>query len=87
MVALIDELERAGLAQRRPHLTDRRAREVVITPKGRRVLKRARGMAAQVEDEVLRGLSATERRELLTLLRRALVSAPAQSPWSTEEGD
>jgi DNA-binding MarR family transcriptional regulator len=87
MVALIDELERAGLAQRRPHPTDRRAREVIITPKGRRVLKRGRGMAAQVEDEVLRGLSATERRELLTLLRRALESAPAQSPWSTEEGD
>jgi DNA-binding MarR family transcriptional regulator len=87
MVALIDELERAGLAQRRAHPTDRRAREVTITPKGRRVLKRARGMAAQVEDEVLRGLSAAERRELLTLLRRALQSAPAQSPWSTAEGD
>src|SRR3954469_22897037 len=28
MVALIDELERAGLAKRRPHPTDRRARAV-----------------------------------------------------------
>src|SRR5215203_2953885 len=34
MVALIDKLERAGLARRRPHPTDRRAREVAITPKG-----------------------------------------------------
>jgi DNA-binding MarR family transcriptional regulator len=87
MVALIDELERAGLAKRRPHPTDRRAREVSITPKGRRVLERARRMAAEVEDEVLRGLTAAQRRELLTLLRRALDSAPSQSLWSTAEGD
>ena len=53
MVSLIDELETAGLAKRRPHPTDRRAREVVITPKGRRLLERARRMATQVEDEVL----------------------------------
>jgi hypothetical protein len=44
-------------------------------------------MASQVEDEVLQGLTATERRQLLTLLRRALSSAPPQSLWSTEEGD
>jgi DNA-binding MarR family transcriptional regulator len=87
MVALIDDLERAGLAQRRPHPTDRRARVVAITPKGRRALERARGLADQVEDEVLRGLSAPERRELLGLLRRALDTAPSQSPWRAEEGD
>src|SRR3954453_12935506 len=72
MVALIDQLEGAGLAKRRPSLTDRRAREVTITPKGRRVLERGRRPAARVEDEVLRGLSAAERRRLLELLRRAL---------------
>ena len=87
MVALIDELEAAGLAKRRPHPTDRRAREVVITPKGRRLLERGRQMALQVEDEVLGGLNAAERRQLLRLLRRALDSAPPQSLWSAEEGD
>jgi DNA-binding MarR family transcriptional regulator len=87
MVSLIDELESAGLAKRRAHPTDRRAREVAITPKGRRLLERGRRMATQVEDEVLRGLTATERRELLTLLRRALSSAPPQSLWRAEEGD
>src|SRR3712207_3222114 len=50
MVALVDELERAGLAKRRPHARDRRAREVLITPKGRRTLERARGLAEAVED-------------------------------------
>jgi DNA-binding MarR family transcriptional regulator len=87
MVALIDQLESAGLAKRRPSATDRRARQVEITPKGRRLLQRARRMVAQVEDEVLAGLTAEERRELEALLRRALDSAPTQPLWSSEEGD
>jgi DNA-binding MarR family transcriptional regulator len=87
MVSLIDQLESAGLAKRRPSATDRRAREIAITPKGRRLLQRARRMISQVEDEVLAGLTAEERRELETLLRRALDSAPTQPLWSSEEGD
>src|SRR5262245_24756693 len=87
MVALIDELESAGLAKRRPHPRDRRARQVSITPKGRRLLERARKVALDAEDEVLRGLSAAQRRELLRLLRRALSSAPPQPLWSAAEGD
>jgi MarR family transcriptional regulator, lower aerobic nicotinate degradation pathway regulator len=87
MVSLIDQLETAGLAKRRPRPTDRRAREVAITPKGRRVLKQARELAMQAEDDVLHGLSEGERRRLLALLRRALDSAPPQSLWTTQEGD
>jgi DNA-binding MarR family transcriptional regulator len=85
MVSLIDELESAGLASRRPSAKDRRAREIAITPKGRRLLKRARGLIAQAENEVLGGLNAEERRVLEALLRRALDSAPAQPLWSSEE--
>jgi DNA-binding MarR family transcriptional regulator len=87
MVSLIDQLESAGLARRRPSATDRRAREIGITPKGQRLLQRARGLISQVEDNVLAGLTAGERQELLTLLRRALHSAPAQPLWSSDEGD
>jgi MarR family transcriptional regulator, transcriptional regulator for hemolysin len=87
MVLLIDQLESADLARRRPSPTDRRARQVAITPKGRRLLERARQLIAQVEEEVLAGLTAAERRELLELLRRALESAPAQPLWSSAEGD
>jgi DNA-binding MarR family transcriptional regulator len=61
--------------------------EIVITPKGRRVLEQVRGLALRAEDEVLRGLDAAERRQLLALLRRALGSAPTQSLWTAEEGD
>ena len=87
MVSLIDELESEGLAERRPSPTDRRAREVVLTAKGRRLRERGRRMATQVDDEVLRGLTAGERRQLERLLRRALDSAPAQSLWRAEEED
>jgi len=85
MVALVDELEGAGLAKRRPHPQDRRAREVLITPKGRRTLTRARELAAEVEGEVLHGLSPTERRELVALLRKAFAAVPPQPPWSSAE--
>jgi MarR family transcriptional regulator, lower aerobic nicotinate degradation pathway regulator len=87
MVSLIDQLEDAGLARRRPRPTDRRAREVAITPKGARVLEQARRLAVEVEDDVLRGLNGAERRRLLSLLRRALGAAPPQSLWRAEEGD
>ena len=87
MVKLINELESAGLAERRRRPGDRRAWEVTITPKGRRTLERARRLVTQVVDEVLGGLTATDRDQLLVLLRRALVSAPPQPPWRPEEGD
>jgi DNA-binding MarR family transcriptional regulator len=87
MVSLVDQLESAGLAKRRFHPKDRRAREVLITPEGRRTLKRARELAEEVEGDVLQGLSPAERRQLVTLLRKAFVAAPPQPPWSSEEGD
>ena len=85
MVSLIDQLENAGLAKRRPSATDRRARQIAITPKGRRRLQRARALISGVEDDVLAGLTAQQRHELMTLLRRALASAPAQPLWSSDE--
>ena len=87
MVTLIDQLESAGLANRRASATDRRAREIAITPRGRRLLQRSRRMISETEDEVLAGLTAEERSELVSLLRRALESAPAQPLWTAREGD
>jgi DNA-binding MarR family transcriptional regulator len=87
MVTLIDELESAGLAERRRRPSDRRAWEIALTAKGRRTLARARRLVEQVEEEVLNGLAPAERRQLVALLRRALTGAPPQPPWSSEEGD
>jgi DNA-binding MarR family transcriptional regulator len=87
MVSLVDKLERGGLAERQPHPKDRRAREVLITPRGRQTLKRARELAEEVESEVLQGLTPAERRQLVLLLRKAFATAPPQPPWSSEEGE
>jgi DNA-binding MarR family transcriptional regulator len=59
----------------------------MITPKGSRLLERARSAALGVEDDVLRGLSADERRELRELLQRALGDAPPQPAWQAAEED
>jgi DNA-binding MarR family transcriptional regulator len=87
MVALVDQLEGSGLAERRARAQDRRAREVLITPMGRHTLRRARQLAEQVEGNVLQGLSPVERRRLVVLLRKALAAAPPQPAWSADEGD
>ncbi|MGH2871290.1 MAG: MarR family winged helix-turn-helix transcriptional regulator [Solirubrobacteraceae bacterium] len=87
MVKLINELEEAGLAERRRRPNDRRAWEVKITPSGRHTLKRAQQLASAVEDEILGGLTAADRRQLLALLRRALATAPPQPAWRADEGD
>lgn len=85
MVALIDELESAGLAKRRPRPHDRRAREVVLTSKGRQTAERGRALAREVEDTVLQGLTSEERRQLMRLLRKTLSSAPPQPLWRSDE--
>jgi hypothetical protein len=38
-----------------------------------------------VERDLLRGLTASERRQLLSLLRRALSTAPPQPLWRADE--
>jgi DNA-binding MarR family transcriptional regulator len=42
MTRIVDGLERAGLARRRPHPGDRRASIVAATAKGRRLMERGR---------------------------------------------
>lgn len=85
MVKLINDLERAGLAERSRRPGDRRAWRLSITPHGRRTLDEARRVAGHVEDQVLAGLNPSERQQLLGLLRQALSSAPPQPPWRVEE--
>ena len=58
-----------------------------LEPRALAVARRRVGLAGQVEDEVLQGLTAAERRQLLGLLRQALRSAPPQALWRAEEGD
>jgi DNA-binding MarR family transcriptional regulator len=70
MVAVLDELERRGLAERRPHPSDRRKHAVHLTAKGKRTLTRAREIATRFADDLLEPLDAGERETLRLLLRK-----------------
>jgi DNA-binding MarR family transcriptional regulator len=70
MVAVIDELEARGLAERRPDPADRRARQVFLTDQGEQALERIRGLAAGLQREFFGALTAEERKTLHALLRK-----------------
>lgn len=70
MVALVDDLERKGLIERRAHPADRRAYAVALTDAGRALLASAFQAAFSVERDVCSGLSPDERTQLLGLLRK-----------------
>jgi DNA-binding MarR family transcriptional regulator len=70
MVAVIDELEERGLAERRQHPSDRRKHAVHLTAKGKRTLTRAREVAMKMIEELLSPLDEDERETLRLLLRK-----------------
>jgi MarR family transcriptional regulator, transcriptional regulator for hemolysin len=70
MVVTVDELEAAGLAERRPSSTDRRARVIVVTEAGMRSLKAADKVLDRVRDDVLSVLEPEERQVFLGALSR-----------------
>src|SRR3954454_1877954 len=70
MVAVIDELEAGGLAERRAHPDDRRKRAVYLTPKGRKTLQRARPAAMDTARELFSPLDSDELETLRLLLRK-----------------
>jgi DNA-binding MarR family transcriptional regulator len=80
MVVTVDELERAGYAERRASLTDRRARVISVTDAGKEVLAKAEAIVARVYGDVLSGLPADQRdtfiSSLVTLVEGRL-STPA----------
>jgi DNA-binding MarR family transcriptional regulator len=81
MVSTLDELESAGLVERRRNPEDRRAHLVSLTPKGRHSLKRGRQLAGQAQEELLAPLTGDERIALHDfLLRIAMASDDARVP-------
>lgn len=57
MVSTVDELEKRGLAERRPSATDRRARIIAVTEKGRLVAEEGQRIVDRVHAEALAGLA------------------------------
>lgn len=56
MVSTVDELERLGLAERRPSATDRRARIITVTERGRLAAAEGQRIADRVHASALAGV-------------------------------
>lgn len=70
MVAVLDELERRGFAERRADPSDRRKRSIHLTAEGRAQLQRMRTVARKVGEQSFAALSEEERATLHHLLRK-----------------
>jgi DNA-binding MarR family transcriptional regulator len=69
-VALMDELERRGLAERLRSDADRRANALQLTPAGEALLARARATQAEQEAAIRDRIGEAERRRLIETLQR-----------------
>jgi DNA-binding MarR family transcriptional regulator len=79
MVALVDDLEKRGFVERRPHPADRRAHALHLTAKGKQLLRDAFEVAFSLEAALCQDLNQTERKQLLALLGK-LTSRDPQRP-------
>jgi DNA-binding MarR family transcriptional regulator len=70
MVVTIDELERSGLAERRPSPDDRRARIIRVTAAGKRKVAQAEQVKERVQAEVLAELPTEDRAALIEALSK-----------------
>jgi DNA-binding MarR family transcriptional regulator len=83
MVVTIDALVKAGLAERRPSSTDRRARIIAVTEKGAQVARRSQEIVDSVHRAALNALPEDEGEVLVRALNRLVVghlAAPVEAP-------
>ncbi|MFB9207432.1 MarR family winged helix-turn-helix transcriptional regulator [Nonomuraea spiralis] len=83
MVVTVDALEKAGLAERRPSSTDRRARIIAVTEKGTEVARRSQEIVDGVHTAALGSLPDKEREALVRALNRLVtghLETPAEAP-------
>lgn len=76
VTSIVDGLEQAGVAERRPHPSDRRIKTVVLTDRGAEVLNRVNAML-DVVPAAFDVLSSEEQAQLRDLLGRVLAAANA----------
>ena len=79
MVVTMDKLERAGLAERRPSATDRRARIVAVTPAGEKLLAAGQKVVDRAHVDMLAALPEADR-EVFVRCMSALVGERLARP-------
>jgi DNA-binding MarR family transcriptional regulator len=77
MTYLLDDLQKAGLVERRPDPADRRARRVELTGPGRERLCALVAELREAEERLLERLEPAERDTLRTLLHRVATGSSA----------
>ncbi|MFI6457404.1 MarR family winged helix-turn-helix transcriptional regulator [Streptosporangium amethystogenes] len=83
MVVTVDALEKAGLAERRPSDTDRRARIISVTEKGAEVARQSQQIVDGVHRAALGSLPTDEREVLVRAMNRLVtghLAVPAEAP-------
>ncbi len=76
----IRQLEDAGYISRRPHPTDKRAVQFSLTPRGQALHEQTHAFRRQKFEQLLLGLTPSERRTLLDLLEKALNQIETSHP-------
>lgn len=72
IVAIVDDLEKGGLAARQRSTRDRRRNALVLTDKGRALLTELDNLGRSVESPIREALSPQEYEQLIRLTRRAI---------------
>jgi DNA-binding MarR family transcriptional regulator len=79
VTSLADALEERGLAERRPHPTDRRIKMLVLTDKGVEARERAQQLLEEPPPSFA-ALTVAERRQLRDLVRKVANADPSLAP-------
>jgi DNA-binding MarR family transcriptional regulator len=78
MVAIVDDLAKRDLLERRPHARDRRVRNLHLTAAGKKLLKQAERQAERFDRQVSDQLGEAELQQLLDLLDRVAAGLELQ---------
>jgi DNA-binding MarR family transcriptional regulator len=87
MTYLLDDLERAGLVERKPDPADRRTRRVTLTEAGNAAMCDSHRRLRAVEDELLEPLLPAEREALRGMLYRLATRTDATQPVTCTEAE
>lgn len=80
VVAIVDDLEKQGLAERQRSTEDRRRNALVLTDKGRALMLELDNLGRSVEAPIREALSPEEVAQLIHLARRAIDALMASEP-------
>jgi DNA-binding MarR family transcriptional regulator len=80
MTYLVDDLENAGLVQRRPDPADRRNKRIVATERGRTTWQAIQVRLEHAEEHILGALDPADREVFRALLRRLAARAQSLDP-------